>query len=61
VFEASLEEHNAMSTAPMDLVMFSYAMEHTARVARVLCQVRSDISLSLSKLLKLFAYERWRW
>ena len=38
VMEASLEEHNQMSTAPMDLVMFSYAMEHTARVARVLCQ-----------------------
>ena len=33
-----LEEYNQISTAPMSLVMFRFAIEHVSRVCRVLSQ-----------------------
>lgn len=36
--EEYLEDHNAMSTKPMSLVLFKNAIEHVARVSRVICQ-----------------------
>jgi dynein heavy chain len=36
LFDSYLEEYNAMSKSPMDLVMFLFAIEHTSRIARVL-------------------------
>ena len=36
VMTAYLDDYNAMSTKPMNLVMFMFAVEHTARISRVL-------------------------
>ncbi|CAK9103626.1 Dynein axonemal heavy chain 7 (Axonemal beta dynein heavy chain 7) (Ciliary dynein heavy chain 7) (Dynein heavy chain-like protein 2) (hDHC2) [Durusdinium trenchii] len=34
--EEKLDQHNSMSPKPMDLVMFSYAIEHTVRISRII-------------------------
>ena len=36
--ERYLEDYNLMSKAPMDLVMFRFAIEHVSRLSRVLKQ-----------------------
>ena len=33
-----MEDYNLMSKAPMDLVMFRFAIEHVSRLSRVLKQ-----------------------
>ena len=36
--EGFLEDYNMSSKAPMDLVMFRFAIEHVSRICRVLRQ-----------------------
>lgn len=36
--EDYLEDYNAMSSKPMSLVLFKNAIEHVARVSRIICQ-----------------------
>lgn len=36
--EDYLEDHNAMTSKPMSLVLFKNAIEHVARVSRIICQ-----------------------
>ena len=38
VMEGYLEDYNVSSKAPMDLVMFRFAIEHVSRICRVLRQ-----------------------
>ena len=38
IMERYLEDYNLMSKAPMDLVMFRFAIEHVSRLSRVLKQ-----------------------
>lgn len=36
--EEYLEDHNAMTSKPMSLVLFQNAIEHVARISRIICQ-----------------------
>ena len=36
--EDYLEDHNAMTSKPMSLVLFQNAIEHVARISRIICQ-----------------------
>lgn len=36
--EDYLEDHNAMTNNPMSLVLFENAIEHIARISRIICQ-----------------------
>ena len=38
VMDGFLEDYNVSSKAPMDLVMFRFAIEHVSRICRVLRQ-----------------------
>ena len=40
-----LEDHDAVSKAPMKLVMFRYAIEHVSRIARIIKQPNSHCVL----------------
>ncbi|CAM9135038.1 unnamed protein product, partial [Choristocarpus tenellus] len=38
IMEDYLEDHNAMTSKPMSLVLFQNAIEHIARISRIICQ-----------------------
>eukprot|EP00899_Mesostigma_viride_P012092 jgi/Mesvir1/20884/Mv07961-RA.1 len=42
VMETYLDDYNAVSHKPMNLVMFNYAIQHVARIARVIKQPRGN-------------------
>lgn len=47
--EYYLEEYNVVSSSPMSLVMFRYALDHISRCARVLLQDNGTVLHSIFK------------
>ena len=54
VMDGFLEDYNVSSKAPMDLVMFRFAIEHVSRICRVLRQPNGHALLvGKNRMLKL--------